>query len=298
MYNSHMNKKFGVIIQGPIISYGSGGRNDNPEGFDSTDTIKENIDRISKHIPINNIVFSGWSTDSGINVENIKKIFNKDPYSFDYLNQKRQFYTIKKGFDYLSHNSEIQYYVKIRTDQLFPKIFWEWITQLNQKLDNQVLVSEFYNNAPFVFGDFVICSSKKNFSKFINSQKLKRHSINGSRNMVLKYLNYVTSNRKVEFSKNYLLNDFKLVLKFDQLHDIWINYITSSFFSIPLNIFKDIDWRGIRMDTRFENLDQIFLYNTVYSEKHTFMLFKTEYSRYFSFVKKYYKKEIKKLLFG
>ena len=116
--------------------------------------------------------------------------------------------------------------------------------------------------------------------------------------MVLKYLNYVTSNRKVEFSKNYLLNDFKLVLKFDQLHDIWINYITSSFFSIPLNIFKDIDWRGIRMDTRFENLDQIFIYNTVYSEKHTFMLFKTEYFRYFSFVKKYYKKEIKKLLFG
>ena len=36
-----MNKKFGVIIQGPIISYGSGGRNDNPEGFDSTDTIKK-----------------------------------------------------------------------------------------------------------------------------------------------------------------------------------------------------------------------------------------------------------------
>ncbi len=36
-----MNKKFGVIIQGPIISYGSSGRNDNPDGFDSTDTIKE-----------------------------------------------------------------------------------------------------------------------------------------------------------------------------------------------------------------------------------------------------------------
>ena len=114
MYNSQMNKKFGVIIQGPIISYGSGGRNDNPEGFDSTDTIKENIDRISKHIPINNIVFSGWSTDSGINVENIKKIFSKDPYSFDYLNQKRQFYTIKKGFDYLSCDNEIQYFIKIR----------------------------------------------------------------------------------------------------------------------------------------------------------------------------------------
>ena len=39
-----MHTKFGVIIQGPIISYRSGGRNDNPEGFDSTDTIKKNIE--------------------------------------------------------------------------------------------------------------------------------------------------------------------------------------------------------------------------------------------------------------
>ena len=156
-----MNKKFGVIIQGPIISYGSGGRNDNPEGFDSTDTIKENIDRISKHIPINNIVFSGWSADCGIDIENIHKIFSKDPYKFDYLNQKRQFYTIKKGFDYLSRNSEIQYYVKIRTDQLIPNNFWEWIPTNYQKLENQVLVSEFYNNSPFSIGDFVFCSSQK-----------------------------------------------------------------------------------------------------------------------------------------
>ena len=41
-----MEKKFGVIIQGPVFSYGSGGRNDNPEGFDSTDTIKKNIEII------------------------------------------------------------------------------------------------------------------------------------------------------------------------------------------------------------------------------------------------------------
>ena len=74
MYNSRMHSKFGVIIQGPIISYGSGGKNDNPEGFDSTVTIKKNIEIISKHIPINNIVFSGWSTDCGMDIKNIHKI--------------------------------------------------------------------------------------------------------------------------------------------------------------------------------------------------------------------------------
>jgi len=102
-----MNKNFGVIIQGPLISFGSGGRNDNPEGFNSTNTIKQNIKIISKYIPLENIVFSGWNTDYEMESLNITKIFSKYPFKFDYLNQKRQFYTIKKGFEYLSRNSEI-----------------------------------------------------------------------------------------------------------------------------------------------------------------------------------------------
>ena len=58
--------------------------------------LKENIDRISKHIPINNIVFSGWSTDCGIDIENIHKIFSKDPYKFDYLKSKKTILYYKK----------------------------------------------------------------------------------------------------------------------------------------------------------------------------------------------------------
>ena len=233
-----MEKKFGVIIQGPVFSYGSGGRNDNPEGFDSTDTIKKNIEIVSKYIPISNIVFSGWSSDSGINITNVNKIFSTDPYNFDYLNQKRQFYTIKKGFDYLSRNNEIQYFVKIRTDQFIPNIFWEWILSSYQKLDNQILVSEFYNNSPFVFGDFILGSSKKNFSNFINSQESNRLSINGSRNMVFKYLRYIYIDLGFQISKNYLLNDLSLFLKFDQMYKSWNSCVNSSFFLYPLKFIK------------------------------------------------------------
>ena len=86
-----MENKFGVIIQGPVFSYGSGGRNDCPEGFDSTDTIKKIIEIVSKYIPISNIVFSGWSSDSGINITNVNKIFSTDLFNFDYLNQKDNF---------------------------------------------------------------------------------------------------------------------------------------------------------------------------------------------------------------
>ena len=291
-----MHTKFGVIIQGPIISYGSGGRNDNPEGFDSTDTIKKNIEIISKHIPINNIVFSGWSTDCEMDIENIHKIFSTDPYNFDYLNQKRQFYTIKKGFDYLSREDEIQYFVKIRTDQLIPNNFWEWITTSYQKLENKVLVSEFYNNSPFSIGDFVFCSSRNNFSDFINSQESNRLSINGSRNMVFKYLSNNHINKEFQISRNYFLNDLRLVVKFDQIFRSWNKSKNSSFFSIPLEIYQDIEWRGLSMNTRFENLQQIFTFKANYSEKHTFKSFKTEYGRYINYIKRHLRKEIKKLI--
>ena len=291
-----MHTKFGVIIQGPIISYGSGGRNDNPEGFDSTDTIKKNIEIISKHIPINNIVFSGWSTDCEMDIENIHKIFSTDPYNFDYLNQKRQFYTIKKGFDYLSREDEIKYFVKIRTDQLIPNNFWEWITTSYQKLENKVLVSEFYNNSPFSIGDFVFCSSRNNFSDFINSQESNRLSINGSRNMVFKYLSNNHINKEFQISRNYFLNDLRLVVKFDQIFRSWNKSKNSSFFSIPLEIYQDIEWRGLSMNTRFENLQQIFTFKANYSEKHTFKSFKTEYGRYINYIKRHLRKEIKKLI--
>ena len=291
-----MHTKFGVIIQGPIISYGSGGRNDNPEGFDSTDIIKKNIEIISKHIPINNIVFSGWSADCEMDIENIHKIFSTDPYNFDYLNQKRQFYTIKKGFDYLCREDGIQYFVKIRTDQLIPNNFWEWITTSYQKLENKILVSEFYNNSPFSIGDFVFCSSRNNFIDFINSQESNRLSINGSRNMVFKYLSCNHMNKEFQISRNYFLNDLRLVVKFDQIFRSWKNSKNSSFFSIPLEIYQDIEWRGLSMNTRFENLQQIFTFKANYSEKHTFKSFKTEYGRYINYIKGHLRKEIKKLI--
>ena len=99
-----MKENFGVIIQGPVHSYGSGGKNDNPEGFNSIETIKENLSTLKKFVPMENIVLSGWDTDETIEDLEITQYKSKDPYSFDYLNQKRQFYTIKKGFSLLKIN--------------------------------------------------------------------------------------------------------------------------------------------------------------------------------------------------
>jgi len=291
-----MKKNFGVIIQGPIISYGSGGKNDNPEGFDSRKTVKENIKTITKFIPHENILFSGWDTDIEINQLGIVQHRSNDSFRFDYLNQKRQFYTIKEGFNKLSKNKNIKYFIKIRTDQQFSSSFWEWIIDHHKELDDKILVSEFYNNSPYVVGDFIVCSSKKNFKNFINSQSLKRKSINGSRNMVLKYLTYTSNSMMNEFSSNFLINDILMFAKFDNIFEKWSINFRTEFFSIPLIIFKDITWRGETMDERFDNINQIFSFSKVSNEKHSFKSFWREYTRFFNSIKNYLKESVKNIL--
>ena len=291
-----MKKNFGVIIQGPLVSFGSGGRNDNPEGFNSVKTIKENLSIIKKFIPEENIILSGWDTDIDIEDLSISQHKSKDQYRFDYLNQKRQFYTINEGLSVLSSNKNIDYFIKIRTDQLLPFIFWEWITEIEEELDKKVLVSEFYNNSPYAFGDFVICSSRKKFLDFINSQSLFRLSINGSRNMVLKYLKFNSHYLASNFSKLFFMNDIKYFLKFDYLYQKWSSSFRSEFFSIPLYIFKEILWRGKTMEDRFEDLEQIFSFQSTITEDHTFKSLIAEYNRYWNFTKTYFKKKLKKLL--
>ena len=291
-----MKENFGVIIQGPVHSYGSGGKNDNPEGFNSIETIKENLSTLKKFVPMENIVLSGWDTDEKIEDLEITQYKSKDPYSFDYLNQKRQFYTIKKGFSLLHTNEKIEYFIKIRTDQSIPLIFWEWITEMEEELNEKILVSEFYNNSPYAFGDFIICSCKKKFSDFINSQNLSRLSINGSRNMVLKYLIYNSNNMANRFTKNYLINDIKFFLKFDFMFKKWSESFRNEFFSIPINIFKKIVWRGKTMEVRFEDLEEIFSFKNNQSENYTFRSIRAEYNRYWNFIKIYFKKKLKKIL--
>ena len=103
-------------------------------------------------------------------------------------------------------------------------------------------------------------------------------------------------NKEFQISRNYFLNDLRLVVKFDQIFRSWKNSKNSSFFSIPLEIYQDIEWRGLSMNTRFENLQQIFTFKANYSEKHTFKSLKTEYGRYINYIKGHLRKEIKKLI--
>ena len=111
--------------------------------------------------------------------------------------------------------------------------------------------------------------------------------------MVLKYLRSIHSDLGIKISRIYIFNDLSLFLKFDQMYKSWNSCINSSFLSIPIEIYKDILWRGLSMEKRFENLEQIFTFKASYSEKHTFKSFKTEYGRYVSFIKNYFRKKVK-----
>ena len=66
--------------------------------------------------------------------------------------------------------------------------------------------------------------------------------------MALKHLVFKSHNLATDFSNNFFINDIKFVLKSDYIFDEWSKSFKDEFFTIPLDIFKQILWRGVSME--------------------------------------------------
>ena len=98
------------------------------------------------------------------------------------------------------------------------------------------------------------------------------------------FKNYASKNKKI------------LCLSGDLTSSCEVDSFRDEFFTIPIDIFKEIFWRGVTMEERFENIEQVFYFESTYSEKHNFESFRKEYKRYLNFSKNYLKKRLKNLL--
>ena len=56
--------------------------------------------------------------------------------------------------------------------------------------------------------------------------------------MAFKYLRCIYIDLGFQISRNYLLNDLSLFLKFDQMYKSWNSCVNSSFFPYPLKSIK------------------------------------------------------------
>lgn len=250
--------KFGVIIQGPLISFGQGPNNSN-SGFDTLETILENVARINKYGHC--YIVSTWSPSNeqeqniinALERGNVSVIHNLPPKLFDPDNRYKQHYGVLRGTEVLLEMcAEITYFVKIRTDMLMPETFWEWTYEVIGKDEKKLYVSELMNK-PFYQGDFIYLADKENFLAFlVTVVNYKSHIIHPSIafDMGIKYCeasNFGLNYGHGFFGRVRFLIDF--FLRTGAVRKYWNQFISKHVGVMPETIWIDINWRGRRIGT-------------------------------------------------
>lgn len=320
---------WGLVIQGPVVSYGQG-PNNSELGFSSISTIEKNVSNFFQYVSY--IVVSTWE-NSGLdfkfnNNNKIVLIENKTIKDCDFDNRRKQFLTTLEGCKYLHLNTDVTHILKIRTDQLIDPTIIEWLcfffsntnpsNRVKRNFQEDYLVfSDMLPDNLFYVGDFIIAGTKNDLISFCSaslhfSQKNLHPSIGVD--YVLKYLSLNDKSFWNYFFKILPLL-FQISNKRNTSPQAYWKIIKHSYLSvIPSNYFESIIWRGKLMSdvlpflkNKFEfyddwaknineNLDKSKNKKIIdiIPDRQTLIKAKYEYYRYFKiFLKFLLKKSIK-----
>lgn len=248
--------KYGLIIQGPRYTFGDGPNNSRAEnGFDSLETVRENIRRLRKRVEF--IVVSTWhqSGFAGEDIGSGVSLLESYPISdFDFLNQRKQFLSTFVGASYLNSNTDCTHIIKIRTDQLMPLGLMSWLDDffLREGAGTKLIVcSELLRNSPFYVGDFFFAGETQqilNFATHVLHYEGRRIAINNSVDYVLKHL--VQSNERVAKAfpeTDPLRNQFRSQYSSPKMSGLWRSALREYFAVLPEEIYWEIVWRDRSM---------------------------------------------------
>jgi len=260
--------KYGLLIQGPRYSLGNGPNRSRSEcGFDSLETVRENVRRMNDKVEI--IILSTWhkSGFESVNIgPKVTLLESYPPLGFDYLNQKKQFLSMFVGASYISCNSDCTHIIKIRTDQLFPMDFIDWLNRYFTTETNdtkKIICSEFLRDQPFYAGDFVFAGTIEKiicFAMHVLQYDGQRLILNNSVDYVLKHL--VNSDERIAkafYECGLLRNQWKFLFWHRKIFSLWRDVSTEHFSVLPEEIFWQIIWRGRPMSEVFANNQQAFM---------------------------------------
>jgi hypothetical protein len=244
--------KLGVVIQGPLVTYGQGPNNSNI-GFVTLNTILENIAKLQK-LELCYIV-STWLPSSQQELDiisslknfNVNILQNSIPQLFDPDHRYKQHFGISRGANVLLENySDITHLVKIRTDMLMPDSFWEWVCVVSDNDNNKLYVSELMNRT-FYQGDFIYLGTREVFLRFLNN-------VISSGNVIVHPCIALDMGVKNCYSWGYLnvcgygkfrrisfLIDF--ILRSSKLRKKWNLFIAKHIGTLPESIWVAIKWR-------------------------------------------------------
>ena len=249
--------KIGIVIQGPI----------NSQGFDSTTTIKQNIEEYVRHPSVAHIVVSIWKGEQfTYSHPKVTVLHNTPSTGRDVNNRRRQWFSTLRGTRDLQKHTTITHVLKIRTDQYVPtstidfmssfyvpknlKIYTEdsaWKTEIVRE---PLLFSSVYRIFPFFVTDFyfaghiddIVCLMENNLALGGHIFQLAPEV-----DLILKHL--LKTDRDFPLTRIERYMDMRSLIDASHHHKIWRYWYTMHrlyFGCFPKSVFSKVTWRGMK----------------------------------------------------
>jgi hypothetical protein len=238
--------KIGVIIQGPLITFGQG-PNNSQFGFNTFYSIVENINNLKAYNY--SYIVSTWKPANdaeknclkNLEINHIDVLSTDIPQLNDPDHRYKHHYGIYKGITKLQ---DCDYIIKIRSDMIMPLCFWDWSCKILNTHPDKLFVSELLNT-PFYMGDFIYIGSKNTLTNFILSimsfkEKILHPSI--VFDIGLKYM-YSQNVLPVKLN-NYTSDLIRMYLtKNNVILNCWNKFLITYIDVMPKYIWESIQWR-------------------------------------------------------
>lgn len=271
--------RIALLIQGPILSVGRGGNtNKLSKSVAEKDILKfscvDNINILLKNFGylFSTVVLSTWKSEdtSGLVADDKFLITKLDEPAVNTNSKKKllpnnkikQFIGIKGGIDFIeSHNPDIDFLVRVRTDQYIDlAALVNWLKQNEQKLKGKIAIPHFRLNteasviAPYI-PDFYFVSHPADLRNLCVSMielGNKEFAYSVHYDVFLKYLyksDFLKQYHNPEFIfsySNYYSKEFFLITQ---------SFLENAFLSLPKFIYEGIEWRGEHWNQ--DNIDAI-----------------------------------------
>lgn len=270
--------KIGVVIQGPLVTYGDG-PNNIPSGFSVFESIQSNVRLLAKeHIPC---IVSTWlprtTTEREVLIQlrkaKIPYTIHTPPQLIDPYNCYKQHLSILFGMKPLL-KQKCQYIVKIRTDQVLPEAFYSWLKLYTQNHQKRLLVSELLKHHPFYLGDFIIGAEAHTFISYLKGILKHPQAIYFPLSAFDDGLKYLLETNRLIYNRyipRWLYTYYLILFQHGLLSNIWNSFLRDKISVIPFSIWKEVIWRGKKMSVvvspeafQFTNVPAASLFGRLY----------------------------------
>ena len=171
------------------------------------------------------------------------------------------------GVSFIARNSQCTHIIKIRTDQLLPIGFIDWLDNFfatETPNTKKIVCSEMLQHQAFYVGDFVFAGKIEQVFFFTDSvlrYNGKRIALNNSVDYVLKYLMQTDkqSLNKI-LSDSLVRNEITFLRRHSKVKSLWGEIAREYFSVLPEDIYHKILWRDRPMADIFSDNIPTFIF--------------------------------------